>query len=146
MARTSLAHVRRWATTPTGHRTLAAYAITKGKAAHDHPAEAFEATLINAIVASRGPFSPPANHIHAWPFQYHDAPVPAGLGDHPGGGPPGAVLRFEGKQITMTRPNRPSRAPSNSPTLIGMFFKWAIRALAAGKNSHMTMIGANAMA
>ena len=55
------------------------------------------------------------------------------------------VLRFEGKQTTMTRPSRPSRAPSKSPTLIGMFFKWAIRALATVKNSHKTMNGDKAM-
>ena len=89
---------------------------------------------------------PRQNHTQAWPFQYLDAPVPAGLGYHPGGGPPGTVLRLEGKQATMTRPSRPSRAPSKSPTLIGMFFKCAIRALAAAQNSQKTMTGPRTMA
>ena len=46
----------------------------------------------------------------------------------------------------MMRPTKPSRVPSKSPTLMGRFFLWAIRPLAAAKNSQKTMTGQKTIA
>ena len=46
----------------------------------------------------------------------------------------------------MMRPTKPSRVPSKSPTLMGRFFLWAIRPLAAARNSQKTMTGQKTIA
>jgi len=46
----------------------------------------------------------------------------------------------------MRQPAKPSRVPSKSPTLMGRFFLWAIRPLAAAKNSQKTMTGQKTIA
>ena len=45
----------------------------------------------------------------------------------------------------MMRPTKPSRVPSKSPTLMGRFL-WAIRPLAAARNSQKTMTGQKTIA